>query len=482
MLTIWFNQTVNKCKILYLNHKINIIFIKYFKPIIMKKIVKYVLLLLILALVYVVYANYPRLDIITGFSAKSVCSCTFEAGRDLKSIEEGDNDIDMVNYANNKINFEEKSVTSTVFGFKLRKAVYKEGVGCVLLPENSTNEKQKFFKPKRKISQINLPYPYGILPQKDTIFSNINYKVLDMAVENAFDCEGEIQKRTRAVVVLYKDQVIAEKYAKGFSRETKLLGWSMTKSITSAVLGVLEKQGKISLNQNKLFKEWENDDRSKITLNNLLQMNSGLEWVEDYNNISDVTKMLFLEPDMTEVQLRKPLIGESNNSWNYSSGTTNLLSGFIRNQFKTNQEYLDFWYAELIDKIGMNSMTIETDLAGNYVGSSYSWATARDWAKFGLLYLHNGNWNGEQLLNESWVKHATTPTNGSNGEYGAHFWLNAGGKYPNVPKDLFSCNGYQGQHVFIIPSKDLVIVRFGLAENPEFDVDTFLNEALSAIK
>lgn len=449
----------------------------------MKKILKYGLLLLVLALVYVVYTNYPRLDIITGFSAKSVCSCTFEAGRDLKSIEEGDNDIDMVNYASNKINLEEKSVTSAFFGLKKRKAVYKEGIGCVLLPEKSAEEALTFHKPNRKISQSSLPYPYGNSPEKDSVFSNINYDVLNMAVENAFDCEGYEQKnRTRAVLVLYKDQVVAEKYAKGFSRETKLLGWSMTKSITSAVLGVLEKQGKISLTQNKLFPEWEKDDCSKITLNNLLQMNSGLEWVEDYNTISDVTKMLFLESDMTKPQLYKSLVGQPNKSWNYSSGTTNLLSGFIRNQFKTHQEYLDFWYAELIDKIGMNSMVIETDLAGNYVGSSYSWATVRDWAKFGLLYLHKGNWNGEQLLNESWVKYAATPTNGSNGEYGAHFWLNAGGIYPNVPKDLFSCNGYQGQHVFIIPSKDLVIVRFGLAENPEFDVNIFLSEVLDAIK
>ncbi|HEY9222185.1 MAG TPA: serine hydrolase [Lutibacter sp.] len=447
----------------------------------MKKILKYGLLLLVLALAYVVYTNYPKLDLITGFAAKSVCSCTFEAGRDLKSIEEGDNDFSPINYAKNNIDFEEKLVTSTVFGLKKRKAVYKEGIGCVLIPEGENTNIA--FKPNRKISQSSLPYPYGNSPEKDSIFNDINYDVLNMAVENAFDCEGfEPKNRTRAVVVLYKDQVVAEKYAKGFSRETKLLGWSMTKSITSAVLGVLEKQGKISLSQNNLFQEWEKDDRSKITLNNLLQMNSGLEWTEDYNTISDVTKMLFLEPDMTKPQLYKPLIGQPNNSWNYSSGTTNLLSGFIRNQFKTHQEYLDFWYAELVDKIGMNSMVIETDLAGNYVGSSYSWATARDWAKFGLLYLHKGNWNGEQLLNESWVKYAATPTNGSNGEYGAHFWLNAGGKYPNVPKDLYSCNGYQGQHVFIIPSKDLVIVRFGLAENPEFDVNIFLSEVLDAIK
>jgi len=333
-----------------------------------------------------------------------------------------------------------------------------------------------------RFSQSTLPYPYRNGNPKDSAFSNVNYEVLQTAVDNAFDKDAEKIKRTRAVVVLYKDRLIAEKYAFGFSAETKLLGWSMTKSITNAVLGVLEKQGEISLEQNKLFKEWENDDRSKITLNNLMQMNSGLEWEEDYNSISDVTKMLFLAEDMPGIQLNKPLIGEPNSSWNYSSGTTNLLSGYIRNQFKTHQEYLDFWYSGLIDKIGMNSMTLETDLAGNYVGSSYSWATARDWAKFGLLYLNKGNWNGEQLLNESWVKYSATPTNGSNGEYGAHFWLNAGEKYPNVPKDLFSSNGYQGQYVFIIPSKDIVIVRFGLTENPKFDVDSFLKDLLSAIK
>ncbi len=327
-----------------------------------------------------------------------------------------------------------------------------------------------------------LPYPYGIGIQRDTIFDNIDYEALNKAVDNAFDKENNSVKKTRAVLVIHNNQIVAEKYAEGFSKNTKLLGWSMTKSITSAVVGVLSKQGKVALDQTNLFPEWENDERSKITLNNLLQMNSGLEWIEDYNTISDVTKMLFLTEDMPNVQLEKPLVGKPNNTWNYSSGTTNLISKFIRNQFETHQEYLDFWYEELIDKMGMHSMVLETDIAGNYVGSSYSWATARDWAKFGLLYLHNGNWNGQQILDKSWIDYSVTPTNKSNGEYGAQFWLNAGGIYPNVPKDLFSCNGYQGQHVFIIPSKELIIVRFGLTENPEFNLNSFLSDILSTIK
>lgn len=446
----------------------------------MKKLKLFFLALVLVLSVFLVY-NYPRLNIITGFAAKNVCTCTFEAGRDQHSIESGDNDIDPVYYAKNRIDKEEKSVTSTVFGLKKRKAVYREGIGCVLVPEEIHQSKSSTNKPNRKYAVNVSPYPYGNGKQKDTVFDNINYDNLTLAVNNAFDINEEEIKRTRAVVVIYKDQIIVEKYAEGFTKETKLLGWSMTKSITSAIFGILEKQGKITINQANLFPEWGNDKRSKITLDNLLRMNSGLAWLEDYNTMSDVTKMLFLEEDMTRVQLDKPSIGAPDNSWNYSSGTTNLLSGFIRNQFKTHQEYLDFWYTELIDKIGMNSMLIETDLSGNYVGSSYGWATPRDWAKFGLLYLHKGNWNGEQILKESWVTYSITPTNGSNGAYGAHFWLNAGGVYPNVPRDLFSCNGYQGQHVFIIPSKDIVIVRMGLTEAPEFDFDLMLKGILNSI-
>jgi CubicO group peptidase (beta-lactamase class C family) len=127
-------------------------------------------------------------------------------------------------------------------------------------------------------------------------------------------------------------------------------------------------------------------------------------------------------------------------------------------------------------------MLIETDLAGNFVGSSYGWANTRDWAKFGLLYLHRGNWRGEQLFAPQWVDYVTKPTAHSNGTYGAHFWLNRQGKFPDVPKDMYSANGYEGQYVFIIPSRDLVVVRTGLAEAPDFDVNSFLREVLLAIK
>jgi CubicO group peptidase (beta-lactamase class C family) len=180
--------------------------------------------------------------------------------------------------------------------------------------------------------------------------------------------------------------------------------------------------------------------------------------------------------------LEKPAAFKPNTHWNYSSGTTNLLSGILRQQFKTHQEYLDFWYSALIDKIGMNSMIIETDMAGNYVGSSYGWATTRDWSKFGLLYLHKGNWNGEQILDESWVKYTVKPTNTSEGQYGAQFWLNAGGRFPDVPREMYYCSGFQGQMVAIIPSLDLVIVRMGLKEDPEFDFNGMLSGIIGSLK
>jgi CubicO group peptidase (beta-lactamase class C family) len=447
----------------------------------MKKIFKILGVAFLVFLVYFGFTTYPKLDLISGFSAKSMASGHFIDNRSQEMIEKGDNDIEMITLANNKIDETGKFAIASVYGLKERKAIYREGLGATLINDDFDISKP-YEVPKRTKLSNNLPYPYGNNEPKDTFFSNIDYDKLEKAVANAFDDKGEKMKRTRSVLVIYKDKIIAEKYDTGFDKNSKILGWSMTKSITSAMFGVLQKQGKIDINKPAPIAEWSNDERAKITIANLLNMNSGLEWEEDYTKISDVTKMLFLAENMSQSQLQKPAQFKPNTHWNYSSGTTNLLSGILRKQFKTHQEYLDFWYTNLIDKIGMNSMLVETDMVGNYVGSSYSWATTRDWAKFGLLYLHNGNWNGEQILDESWVQFTAIPTNTSNGNYGAHFWLNAGGKFSDVPRDMFYCSGYQGQMVAIFPSHDLVIVRMGLKEDPEFDFNGLLSGILGSLK
>jgi len=448
----------------------------------MKKILKTVLVLGVIALFYFGYTNYIMLDVVTGFSSKNVASGVFLAHRTQESIEKGDNDIPSIDMAKNTINHNEKSVSSTVFGLKKRTAVFREGLGAVLLVDGVKKDTLKYEIPKRDFTKINKSYPYGDLPQKDTVLAEVNYELVEKAVADAFDKQGEAVKKTRSVLVLYKDHIIAEKYAEGFDVNTPMLGWSMTKSITATIYGILQKQGKININQSHLFKEWENDKRANITLSDLLHMNSGLEWDENYSELSGVTRMLFLDKDMSQRQRQKPAKYAPDTHWNYSSGTTNLLSGWLRTQFKTHQEYLDFWYTALLDKIGMHSALVETDLAGNYVGSSYGWATTRDWAKFGTLNLHYGNWDGAQIVDSTWVNYIKTPTNTSNGRYGAHFWLNAGGIYPDVPKDMFSCNGFQGQMVFMIPSKNLLVVRTGLTESPDFDFNGFLKGILAGVK
>ncbi|WP_127136667.1 serine hydrolase domain-containing protein [Flagellimonas oceanensis] len=442
------------------------------------KLLKRVLLLLLVIIGVVVYLNYPKLNIISGYAAKNVASGVFVAQRSAASMNQYDNSAPLIEMASTEVNTSEKSASSTVYGLMKRTAVYREGLGAVLINDDYDPEALTI-RPQRSQPIDTIPYPYGQAPPKDTLLPEVDMDQINKAIAMAF-AEPETQK-TRTLLILYKGHLIAEKYIDGFDKDTPILGWSMTKSVLASCYGVLEHQGKLEMDWPAPIPEWKDDDRKDITLNHLLRMQSGLAWDEDYTGISDVTRMLFLDSDMTQAQRDKKAIAEPTEVWNYSSGTTNLLSGILRQQFRSHQEYLDFPYSALIDKIGMYSMVLEADIAGNYVGSSYAWASTRDWARFGQLHLDKGSWNGEQLFDASWIDYITKPTINSNGTYGAHFWLNAEGKYPDVPKDMFSCNGFEGQHVFMIPSKDLVVVRTGLAEEPFFDVNGVLSNIVKAV-
>ena len=438
------------------------------------KIVKRILLLTGAILLLTLIINYPKLNIIAGYSAKNTASSVFLGERSLSFTDTTDNNFSPVNLATNAIDKEKKTANSSVFGLLTRKSIIREGLGSVLTLDKK-DEKSNYKTPKRrKTVNDTIPYPYGNGSHKDSVFESIDYKKLNETVNSIFGI-----RKTRAVLVLYKGQIIAEKYSEGFTKNSRILGWSMTKSIMSTVFGILEHQQKINIQDKAPVESWQNDARKEITIHNLLQMNSGLEWDENYDEISDATKMLFLERDMTKVQEEKPLIGKPNETWNYSSGTSNLLSGILRDQFNNHQSYLDFWYTNLIDKIGMNSMILESDLAGNYVASSYAWATTRDWGKFGLLYLHNGAWNGEELFTKEWVDYVTTPTPTSNGSYGAQFWLNTEKQLKDVSQNMYFADGYQGQRVYILPDEDLVIVRFGLSW---FEENEFLKGIIQSVQ
>ncbi|MFT4830469.1 MAG: CubicO group peptidase (beta-lactamase class C family) [Psychroserpens sp.] len=443
------------------------------------KVFKRIVLALFIALTVVLAFNYSKLNIISGYAAKNMASSVFIADRSPESVDKNDNNVPLIKLAKSEVDNDEKTASSSVFGFMERKAVYREGLGSVLV-NDTYDYTLKPLLPKRLTLKNGLPFPYGNNGKKDTVFANVDYLQLERAINSAFS-EPEL-KKTRTVLVAYKNEIIAEHYVEGFTPTTPILGWSMTKSILATLYGILEYQGKLKVNDPAPMTAWQKDERKHISINHLLRMQSGLEWEEDYGKISDVTKMLFLESNMTQSQQIKKAIAKPSEIWNYSSGTSNLLSGLLQNYIGDRQAYLDFPYQSLIDRIGMHSMIIETDMKNNFVGSSYAWANTRDWAKFGLLYLNNGSWRGDQLFAEDWVRYITKPTADSDGTYGAHFWLNAGGKYPDVPRDLYSANGYGGQYVFIIPSKDLVVVRTGLAEGPIFNVNEFLAQIIASIK
>lgn len=436
-------------------------------------------------LVLVVYKFYPSLNILTGYAAKSYCSCYFLAQETDEQIKTEDLNFSPVNYAQLSVNEQEKSVSASLLGFIATKtAYYREGLGCTLL---HTGEKESFVptsyeKPVFTGFDAKASWPIGDHPL-DTVLPNVDYKSLQQVVANAFD-EGDLwQKKTRAVVVIKDGQLIAEQYGKGISKQTPLIGWSMTKSITSALVGILVRQGKFTVDSPVPVKAWEADDRKQITWRNLLHMNSGLKWTEDYSKESDVTNMLYRENDMYTFSVSAPLAHEPGKTFYYSSGTTNILSGLVKNQFQDVNQYLDFIYKELFIPLNMRSITVEPDVVGNVVGSSYSFATARDWAKFGMLYLNHGNWYGNQILDSNWVSFSQEDAVGSEQTYSAQFWTNhAGTTLPHCPKDVYFADGFKGQRIFIVPSKNAVVVRLGLSDAQDFNHDKFLSDVLNTFK
>ena len=200
----------------------------------------------------------------------------------------------------------------------------------------------------------------------------------------------------RAIVVVQNGRIVAERYGEGFSAETPLLGWSMTKSVTGMIVGTLVKAGKLSLDQKALLEPWKADGRADVSLADLMAMSSGLEFNEDYGDVTDVTRMLYLEPDMAGFAAAKPLAHPVGETWSYSSGTTVILSRIW--QDAAGPEALSWPKQALFDTIGMTSAVMEPDARGTFVGSSYLYATARDWARLGLLMLKKGVWNGNEIL------------------------------------------------------------------------------------
>ncbi len=449
--------------------------------------------IVVIGLIYGLNYAYRAIPIISGYGAKNLCSCVFVSGRDVDDVKANELKVNpLLSAGTFEINWADSSATGDVFGLVKKKAIYRKGLGCTLLSEI---EEEAFRSQPADIIEIAKPvdslyWPIGN-QLKDTIFSNVNYEQLDKAIDAAFEENiPDTKVNTRGLVVVYKNHIIGEQYADNFNASTPQMGWSMTKSVTATLIGLLEKDRKIDIEINSAnVKEWKTDDRSQITVDHLLRMSSGLDWEEVYSGPSTAVTMLYEKADMGSFAANQSLAHEPNEVWYYSSGTSNILAKLIRTTLGE-EDYLNYVRNRLFGPLGMSSAVMETDASGTYVGSSYMYATPRDWAKFGLLYLNDGVWNGERLLPERWNDYVSTPTEKApNGNYGAHFWLNAGEVgnpenrvYPDAPTDLYSANGFEGQRVFIIPSRDLVIVRMGQTKvRGSFDFNKFLKELLASV-
>ena len=409
-----------------------------------------------------------------GYKAKALASGVFVSGREAERVIRDDLSDGPMVLVSGRVDPEDRSASARALGLVRSKAICREGLGCTLVEELTEEEirSQPYHPPSASaVDPGEIPWPSGDALPDGPPQTGIDVAKLDAALDEVFsEPAGSGKRETRAVVVVHRGSIVAERYAEGFDAGTPLPGWSMTKSVMGALVGIRVREGVLDLHAPAPVPEWRGDPRAAITLDQLLRMSSGLEFGETKDTDSDMVTMLFDRGDTAAYAAAKPLAHPPDTHWHYSSGTANIVSRIVRDSFEGDQAaHFSFPRRALFDRIGMRSAVIEPDASGSFVGSSFMFATARDWARFGLLFLNDGVWLGARILPEGWVAYSATPTpEAPQGRYGAHWWLNAGEPddpgdrpWPDLPTDTFAARGFEGQEVVVIPSRDLVLVRLG---------------------
>ena len=429
----------------------------------------------------------PVLALAPAYTAKTLCSEIFVAGRDRNEVlaDLAIDDLAPLRFVRSEVNDVEGTVTSRLTPFFERRAHYVGELGCTLAaPDHSID------RPRAELGATARPRRAEAILDTVTELPTAARQALDAALDDAFaEPDPARRRRTRAVVVMQHGQIVAERYAEGADVNTPMPGWSMTKSVLNALVGIAVREGKLSLETRANLPQWSGrgDQRARITVNDLLRMSTGLRFEEEAGDPkSDLLDMLYDAPDMAQLPASMPLAAPPGTVWKYSTGTSVILSRVLRNALG-DSAYRTFPRDALFEPLGLTHAVIEADATGTFVASSYMYATAREWARFGQLYLQDGVWMGERILPDGWVEYTRTPAPAAPpATYGAHFWLTTAREYSgppaDVPADAYHATGHEGQFITIVPSRNAVIVRLGRTRYPDaWAHDRFIAAVLTAL-
>jgi len=466
----------------------------------MKKSVKMVIVSVVFAicLVTLVIADlylWKLVGIGTGIEAKVLASGVFVSGRVPNKVIEDDLHK-AVNFIHLEVDQMNNVTTATAFGLLSRTAYHRSGLGCTLLSGMTEDELRNQLPasmirtPKKKAPS---PWPDGDRLPDDPPPEGVDMASLNAAIDKAFKEAGsDDDKNTRAVVVVHDGRLIAERYKTSFTEYTPLLGYGMTQIAINALTGILVHKGLLTVDDSAGLSEWNEsgDLRAAITMDHLMRMTSGLSFNDLKLPLRD-TVIMHSRADMAAYAAEKELLNDPGEHWSYSNGAVNIVSKIIRRTLETTgSEYLSFPRTELFGRIGMQRAVLEPDASGTFIGSTYMYATARDWARLGMLYLNDGVWNGERIFPADWVEYSTRPTLASQGGmYGALVWLHPDGlssaeswRPSALPGDSFFAIGHNGQSLTVIPSKKLVIVRLGMTKVAHnWNLEAFLLDIIDSL-
>lgn len=424
----------------------------------------------------------------SGYMAQTLCAGLFIAGRDLDSLMEKDLSgpgLDALALFTPTVDPDAKEVSASTFGIASQIAIHRDGLGCTLIdgvPAQHLRAQAAGLFPPTPPPNLEAEWPDGARvttgwPQRGWPRRDWRQGVDGAAAARAIDAifsepDPAHPRATRALVVVHRGRIVAERYADGFDADTPLIGWSMSKTAINALVALRVKDGALALDDTRLMPQWrgDGDPRGAITLDELMRMTSGLAFDENYDNqLSDISQMLFVHGNGAAFAASKPLIHKPGTHWSYSGGTTEIIAAILRETFADERAYLRFPRDRLFAPLGMRTAELAPDASGTLMGASSLYASARDWARLGLLFLQDGVWRGERLLPEGWVAYSLAPAPQSpHDEYGAQVWLklpqSPGLGEPPMPADGLYMLGYNAQVVAMVPSRELVIVRLGLTQ------------------